>query len=78
LEHDNQNGDSGEVLAAPNATAFTNWCLARKQKPFGIALDTADFVRHVPGFPPGFPRVSQFASDSILIFIIANGSFDVF
>ena len=39
-----------KVLAAQSAAALLHGCLRRKQKLYGIALDTADFVRHVPGF----------------------------
>jgi hypothetical protein len=51
LEREKQTGDLGEVLAERSTAALTQGCLQTNQKSFGIALDTADFVRHVPGFP---------------------------
>jgi hypothetical protein len=39
------------VLAAQTAAALVNECLVKNQKSCRIDLDTADFVRHVPGFP---------------------------
>jgi hypothetical protein len=44
-----QNGDPGQVLAAEIAAALEHGCLEKNQKPCRIDLDTADFVRHVPG-----------------------------
>jgi hypothetical protein len=57
-----QNEDLGKVLAAQCAAALLHGCLQKAQKRFGIALDTAGFVRHVPEFPrvPEFMR-SHFA-----------------
>lgn len=46
-----KNEDHGKVLAAQAAAALTHECLHRNQKTLGITLDTADFVRHVPGVP---------------------------
>ena len=68
-----KNGDPNKVLAAQIAAALRHGCLHKNQKTYGIALDTADFVRHVPRFPqvspgfhpgfqvspPGFPQVSM-------------------
>jgi hypothetical protein len=51
LEHEKQNDDLGRVLAAQSAAALLHGCLHKNQKPYGIALDTADFVRHVPNVP---------------------------
>jgi len=53
LEREKQNGDTGEVLALRSAAALAQGCLQRIQKPHGIALDAADFVRHVPSFSTG-------------------------
>jgi hypothetical protein len=52
LEREKQNGDLGEVLAERSTAALMQGCLHTTQKPFGIALDTADFVRRVPGLAP--------------------------
>ena len=48
MEHEKQNDDLGKVLAAQIAAALMHGCLHKNQKPYGIALDTPDFVRHVP------------------------------
>src|SRR5262249_41579861 len=55
LERKNQNGDVGEVLASQSAHALANGCRWKSQKSFGISLDTADFVRHIP-YPPNALR----------------------
>lgn len=43
-----KNRDPNKVLAAQIAAALRHGCLHKNQKTYGIALDTADFVRHVP------------------------------
>jgi hypothetical protein len=51
LEREKQHGDPGEMRAARSKAALMQGCLQANQKSFGIALDTVDFVRHVPGPP---------------------------
>lgn len=42
---------TGENLAAEVLRRSTHGCRWRSPKSMQVALDTADFVRHVPGFP---------------------------
>jgi hypothetical protein len=59
LERDKQNGDLGDVLASQSAAALMHPCLLMIQKTFRIALDTADFVRHVPFSPFPYNGLSE-------------------
>ncbi len=47
-----KNDDLGTVLVAHGTAALPR---RRLEKNFRIAVDTADFVRHVPVFRPEFP-----------------------
>src|SRR5277367_304870 len=56
----------GESLAARSAAAPTEGCLQKNQKPYQIALDTADFVRHVPWLPWLRDTASRSISERLL------------
>lgn len=51
LEHNKQNGDSGELLAAPSATALAHECLQRTQKSSESLLTRPPSLDMSPGFP---------------------------